>query len=310
MTLSYSNPASKVNCQCSQPVQACAFCTTTSLVGLPCSRSHSRSHKQLWFNREMRWGILDAKVCMPAWVVVNWAGDSGDSREFLARYVTLKPKPGAILTTTRGSAEWALLLPEHYCMMSPPPLWNLVAMFVISFSHHIVWLGVPRAAQRGDPADRTQCGGLWIVLQWVAHSTREILYTQCVCYATNVSVNKRCPVEHLPCALFAETLNVDSTLLNEPADIMGPTVNNSKKNWNVGVVMFGNLDREQKPLLFTALCATLVCEVCVAYFARKGCKCSRFAQPAHCCVNILTGSAITLPFAVHAYAGLKKKQPK
>jgi len=33
--------------------------------------------------------------------------------------------------------------------------------------------------------------------------------------------------------------------------------------------MFGNLDREQKPLLFTALCATLVCEVCVAYFAKE-----------------------------------------
>jgi len=68
--------------------------------------------------------------------------------------------------------------------------------------------------------------------------------------------------------------------------------------------MFGNLDREQKPLLFTALCATLVCEVCVAYFAREGCKCSRFAQPAHCWV--VTGSIITLPFAVHAYTGLKK----
>lgn len=103
------------------------------------------------------------------------------------------------------------------------------------------------------------------------YCTHEILYTQCVCYVTNISINKRCPVEHLPCVLFAETLNVDST---KPADIMGPTVNNSKKNRNVGVVMFGNLDREQKPLLFTALCATLVCEVCVAYFARKGCKCS------------------------------------
>jgi len=60
--------------------------------------------------------------------------------------------------------------------------------------------------------------------------TREILYTQCVCYVTNVSINKWCPVEHLPCVLFAETLNVDSTLSNKPADIMGPTVNNSKKN--------------------------------------------------------------------------------
>ena len=72
----------------------------------------------------------------------------------------------------------------------------------------------------------------------------------------------------IPCAaLFAETLNVDCALFwNKSATC---TINNSRKYWNRGVVLFNNLDREQKTCfsqLFICSCLWSGCKVGVSYY--------------------------------------------
>jgi len=65
--------------------------------------------------------------------------------------------------------------------------------------------------------------------------------------------SKKCPVEHLSCALLADAY-CDLFGINT----LGSIVNNSRRTEIEVWFLFDNLNREPKSLLFTALCTSFV----------------------------------------------------